>query len=205
MKSQQEKVGYILGRQVAGDIARQGLDIDSGSFLSGVKSAFDGEQSLLSDADTHAVMDSFKQQMQEQQAESARVDGAKNIENGKKYLADNSSKSGVVTTASGLQYKILVEGSGSKPEAHSQVVTHYEGKLIDGTVFDSSYARGEPASFPVNGVIRGWQEALQLMPVGSKWELCIPADLAYGEAGSPPVIGPHAVLVFAIELLEIRA
>ena len=146
----------------------------------------------------------FQEDMAKKQAEAAGSAGAENAEQGQKFLAANSSKEGVVTTESGLQYKVLSEGSGPKPSASSTVTTHYEGTLIDGTVFDSSYKRGEPISFPVSGVIRGWQEALQLMTQGSKWELYIPGDLAYGAAGSPPVIGPNAVLVFTIELIEVK-
>ena len=200
MDSQQEKVGYILGRQVAGDIQRQGIDLVPSSFVKGVQSIFDNESPLLSDDEIRTTMERFQKEMA---AKQATADAA-NVEEGKKFLEENASKPGVVTTASGLQYKVLTEGTGPKPSPSSQVVTHYEGTLIDGSVFDSSYSRGEPITFPVGGVIQGWQEALALMPQGSKWQLYIPSDLAYGAAGSPPVIGPNAVLLFTMELLEIK-
>ena len=127
------------------------------------------------------------------------------MEAGKNFLAENAKKEGVVTTASGLQYKVLKEGDGPKPSAESNVEVHYRGTLIDGTEFDSSYKRGEPATFPVSGVIAGWTEALKLMPVGSTWELYIPATLAYGTRGAPPVIGPNETLVFEVELITVKA
>ena len=135
--------------------------------------------------------------MQAKQAESA-------IRAGKDFLADNAKKDSIVTLASGLQYEIMTEGNGAKPAAADQVECHYHGTLIDGTVFDSSVERGEPAVFPVNGVIQGWVEALQLMPVGSKWRLFIPSDLAYGERGAGQQIGPHTTLVFEVELISIK-
>ena len=126
------------------------------------------------------------------------------IDEGRKFLEENSKKEGVITLASGLQYEVITNGSGDKPKLEDNVTTHYHGTLIDGTVFDSSVDRGEPASFPVGGVIKGWTEALQLMSVGSKWKLYVPYDLAYGERGAGPQIGPYSTLIFEVELLSIN-
>jgi FKBP-type peptidyl-prolyl cis-trans isomerase FklB len=133
-----------------------------------------------------------------------KAQGEKNKKEGEAFLAENKKKEGVKTLPSGLQYKVIKEGTGKSPKATDKVSTHYRGTLIDGTEFDSSYKRGQPATFPVNGVIPGWTEALQLMKVGSKWQLFIPSKLAYGERGAPPVIGPYSVLIFTVELLAIK-
>ena len=204
METTEQKVGYALGRQIGGDFATQEINVDAKTFFKGFESAFNKEESEMSEAEMNEVMMAFQQEMMAKQ--QAKVDEAakENVEKGKAYLADNAKKDGVVTLDSGLQYKVITEGNGKKPAATDTVVTHYEGTLIDGTVFDSSIKRGEPISFPVNGVIKGWQEALQLMTEGSKWELFIPSELAYGPAGSPPVIGPHSTLVFTVELLEVK-
>ncbi len=204
METTEQKVGYALGRQIGGDFATQEINVDANTFFKGFESAFKKEESEMSEADMNEVMMAFQQEMMAKQ--QAKVDEAakENVEKGKVYLADNAKKDGVVTLDSGLQYKVITEGNGKKPAATDTVVTHYEGTLIDGTVFDSSIKRGEPISFPVNGVIKGWQEALQLMTEGSKWELFVPSELAYGPAGSPPVIGPHSTLVFTVELLEVK-
>jgi FKBP-type peptidyl-prolyl cis-trans isomerase FklB len=133
-----------------------------------------------------------------------QVENMKNIDSGTAFLNANKAKPGVVTLADGLQYKVITAGTGAKPVITDQVTVHYSGKLIDGTLFDSSYKRGEPATFPVSGVIAGWVEALQLMPVGSTWELYIPAKLAYGSMGAPPSIGPNQTLIFQVNLIEIK-
>ena len=204
METTEQKVGYALGRQIGGDFATQEINVDANTFFKGFESAFKKEESEMSEAEMNEVMMAFQQEMMAKQ--QAKVDEAakENVEKGKAYLAENAKKDGVITLDSGLQYKVITEGNGKKPAATDTVVTHYEGTLIDGTVFDSSIKRGEPISFPVNGVIKGWQEALQLMTEGSKWELFIPSELAYGPAGSPPVIGPHSTLVFTVELLEVK-
>jgi FKBP-type peptidyl-prolyl cis-trans isomerase FklB len=149
-------------------------------------------------------MMSFQTEMRTKQMEKQKVAGEKNRKEAEAFLAENKKKEGVKVTASGLQYKVIKAGTGPMPKADDTVVTHYRGTLTDGTEFDSSYKRNEPATFPVKGVIKGWTEALQMMPVGSKWQLVIPGDLAYGERGSPPKIGPNATLQFDIELIEIK-
>ena len=200
MNTDQQKVSYIIGRNIGGDFRSQGLDIDLEHFLNGVRSAYNEEQSKLSPEEMQRVMTAFQQKMQEQ----ANQAGSQNAVAGEAYLAENKTKEGVQVTASGLQYRVLQSGSGKTPESTSTVETHYEGTLIDGTIFDSSYKRGETVSFPVNGVIPGWTEALLLMKEGDVWELVIPSNLAYGAQGAGGAIGPHSVLKFKIELIAVK-
>jgi FKBP-type peptidyl-prolyl cis-trans isomerase FklB len=204
MKTEMEKVSYIIGRNIGADFKAQGLDLDLEILKDSMTAAFAGEESKIDDAEMHAVMTSFQQQMQEKanvvQAQAAEINGKA----GEEFLAANKEKEGIEVTASGLQYRVLQAGTGEPPSAEQTVEVHYEGKLLDGTVFDSSIARGESISFPVNGVIQGWQEALQLMKVGQKMELFIPSDLAYGAQGAGQAIGPHATLIFEVELLAIK-
>ena len=196
LKTDKEKVSYSIGFDIGSSFKRQSIDVDLDVFLRGMKDAFDGGDALLSAKEQREAIMAFQKEQKE-------IMAVKNKETGKRFLSDNKGKPGVVTLKSGLQYKVIVEGKGPKPKDTDTVKTHYRGKLIDGTEFDSSYTRGEPASFPVKGVIKGWTEALQLMNVGSKWELYIPSDLAYGDSGAGPRIGPGATLIFEIELLEI--
>ncbi|MCJ7833279.1 MAG: FKBP-type peptidyl-prolyl cis-trans isomerase, partial [Deltaproteobacteria bacterium] len=172
-------------------------------FTKGFKDALSGAKPLLSEEEMRTVMTAFQKEISEKQAEKTKVLGEKNKKEGETFLAENKKKEGVKILTSGLQYKVVKEGTGKKPKATDKVTTHYQGTLIDGTEFDSSYKRGEPAAFPVNGVIPGWTEALQLMKVGSKWQLFVPSKLAYGERGAGPKIGPNAVLIFTVELLSI--
>ncbi len=192
-----KKVSYALGINVAGSLQQQGMnDIDAELFAEGLKDAFTG-QLKVSPQEVGATLQEYFEGLQKEKF------GA-NIEEGKKFLEENAKRDEVVVLESGLQYEVLTEGSGEKPKATDQVTTHYHGTLINGTVFDSSVERGQPATFPVNGVIQGWVEALQLMPVGSKWKLYVPSDLAYGERGAGQQIGPHTTLIFEVELLEIK-
>ena len=199
-----EKVSYILGQQIGHDFKNQSMEMNMDTFCTSLRSAFEGNPSIMSGEEIQEVMTGFQQFMQAKQMEQAQVAGAANLEMGLKFLDANKEKEGVVTLESGLQYKVLTEGTGEKPSATDTVETHYEGKLIDGTVFDSSYQRGETTSFPVDRVIKGWTEALQLMPTGSKWQLFIPSELAYGVQGAPPAIGPSSTLLFDIELISIK-
>lgn len=193
-----KKLSYALGMNVAQSIVSQGLPLESTEEFSRAFAA------VVNNEATDMTQDEAMNAIQEfMQAKAAEEHGA-NIELGKKFLAENKEKEGVVELASGLQYQIITEGDGAKPGATDQVTTHYHGSLLDGTVFDSSVERGQPASFGVNQVIAGWTEALQLMTTGSKWRLFIPSNLAYGERGAGQAIGPHATLIFEVELLSIN-
>lgn len=192
-----EDFSYALGLSIASNLIQSGVKtVDPVNFMNAIEDAFTGKQPKLSVQQANQILQDF---MAEQQS----GDAGKNLEEGLKFLAENQKDPKVTETASGLQYKVLVEGDGEKPSATDEVRCHYHGTLIDGTVFDSSVQRGEPATFPVNGVIQGWVEALQMMSVGSKWRLFIPSDLAYGERGAGGSIGPNSTLIFDVELLEI--
>jgi FKBP-type peptidyl-prolyl cis-trans isomerase FklB len=197
-KTQKEKVGYSIGVTVGKNMKTQGLDIDQGFLLQGIKDGLNNAK------DMEATMTAFQQEMMGKMQAKQKVDGEKNVKEGEVFLAANKKKEGVVTLSSGLQYKIIKSGDGPKPTKEQTVKCHYRGTLIDGTEFDSSFKRGEPTEFPVGQVIKGWTEALQLMPVGSKWQLFIPSDLAYGPNGAGQMIGPNATLIFDIELISIK-
>lgn len=199
-----DKVSYFYGSRMAGEFLENGVDLSIDAFTEGLKDAFAKKKQKYTEQEIEAAMTTFSEVMTKKQQEQQAAASAKNTEAGTKYLADNAKKEGVVTTESGLQYTVVKQGTGAKPKATDTVKVHYEGTLIDGTVFDSSIKRGEPIEFPVNGVIAGWTEALQLMPIGSKYKLVIPAKLAYGERGAGPVIGPNSVLIFDVELLDIN-
>ncbi len=202
MESTMEKASYTIGYDIGMNISRDIPDLDFELLQKGLKDAANGVESLLNEEEAQQAMMQLRMEMATQmQAEMAAV-GVKNEAEGKAYLEANAVKDGVMITSSGLQYEILEAGTGEKPGLTDTVTVHYTGKLIDGTVFDSSVERGQPATFPLQGVIPGWTEALQLMKEGAKWRIHLPADLAYGERGSPP-IGPNAVLIFDVELISI--
>jgi FKBP-type peptidyl-prolyl cis-trans isomerase FklB len=195
-----QKVSYLIGRQVGDQLKGSqfpGFELDG--VVQGVKDAMANAEMPLSQEQIQEAYDVIQKEMQKQQEEAA----AKAKEVGDQFLAENAKKDGVVVLESGLQYEVITEGSGAKPTKESTVRTHYHGTFIDGRVFDSSVERGQPAEFPVGGVIAGWTEALQLMAEGSKWRLFIPSDLAYGEQGSQGAIPPHSALVFEVELLNV--
>ena len=196
LKDPQAQAGYVLGLRVGAQLRSQGVTVDAEAVARGVRDSLAGTAPLLSPEQVRAVMDRVQGEIvARRQAQAAQ---------GAAFLKANGAKPGVVTTASGLQYQVLTAGTGPKPKAGDTVVCNYRGTLIDGTEFDSSYGRA-PLTFPVGGVIKGWSEALQLMPVGSKWRLFIPADLAYGDKGAGDKVGPGAVLIFDVELLSIKA
>jgi FKBP-type peptidyl-prolyl cis-trans isomerase FklB len=200
-----EKSSYAIGMNWGTGLHKQGIDVDSAALIQGMKDALAGSKTLLTEEEARAALMQLQSEMQAKQQEKAKQEGEAGKKEGDAFLAANKGKEGVVTLPSGLQYKILKEGTGPKPTADDSVVCNYKGTLINGTEFDSSYKRGEPATFPVGGVIKGWTEALQLMPVGSKWQLFIPADLAYGPRGTPGgPIGPNSTLIFEVELLSIK-
>lgn len=194
---EQDKVSYCLGLSIASNLITSGVKtIQIDPFIEALDAAFNGKMPELSPEEANMILQEYFTKIQEEQASAS-------IEAGKKFLADNAKKEGVTTTESGLQYEVITDGNGDKPKGTDSVKCHYHGTLIDGTVFDSSVKRGEPATFPVNGVIAGWVEALQLMPAGSKWKLFVPSNLAYGAQGAGNLIGPHTTLIFEVELLEI--
>jgi FKBP-type peptidyl-prolyl cis-trans isomerase FklB len=196
--TEKEQVSYSLGVNIASNIKQQGFDdISIEVFTAAIQDVFADKALKIDLATGGQILNEYFQKIQERKF-------SKNIEEGKAFLKANSTKEGVVTLPSGLQYKILKEGNGPKPKESDQVTTHYHGTLIDGTVFDSSVQRGQPATFPVNGVIQGWVEALQLMPTGSKWQLYVPSDLAYGTRGASDDIGPNTTLIFDVELISIN-
>jgi FKBP-type peptidyl-prolyl cis-trans isomerase FklB len=200
-----QKASYAIGMNWGTGLHRQGVDVDSAALVQGMKDALAGGKTLLTEEEARAALQQLQSEMQAKQQAKAAQEGEGNKKEGDTFLAANKTKEGVVTLPSGLQYKILTPGTGPKPTAADSVVCNYKGTLINGTEFDSSYKRGEPATFPVTGVIKGWTEALQLMPVGSKWQLVIPSDLAYGPRGTPGgPIGPNATLIFEVELMSIK-
>ena len=204
LTTDKEKDSYAVGLNVGRSLKKQPVAIDTPSLLRGVNDALSDRKPLLTDAEIDAALKQLQGEVQKKQdAELAKM-GEANMKEGEEFLAANRAKDGVVTLPSGLQYKIVTAGTGAKPPAKATVVCNYRGALINGTEFDSSYKRGQPASFPVGGVIKGWTEALQLMPVGSKWQLFVPSDLAYGERGAGGAIGPNQTLVFDVELISIK-
>jgi len=205
LTTDKEKGSYAIGLNIGNSIKQQPLDLDLPSLLRGIKDAATGATPALSDADIEAALKTMQAQAQQKHEEEMQKLGEANMKEGEAFLAANKTKDGVVTTASGLQYKILTAGTGEKPTASDTVVCNYKGTLVNGTEFDSSYKRGQPAEFPVGRVIPGWTEALQMMPVGSKWQLFIPANLAYGMRSPAPAIPPNSTLIFEVELISIKA
>jgi FKBP-type peptidyl-prolyl cis-trans isomerase len=204
--SELEKQSYVLGAQVARDLKIQGFDgakFDDAMLLQGLRDGLGGGKYTMKPEDMQAAMDKLRGELMK--AQQAKLDEAKktNKDEGAAFLAKNKSRKGVTTTASGLQYEVMTEGKGDKPSAADTVSVHYRGTLIDGSEFDSSYARNQPANFRLDQVIKGWTEGLQLMSVGSKWKLYVPPELGYGENGAGGVIGPNATLIFEVELLQV--
>jgi FKBP-type peptidyl-prolyl cis-trans isomerase len=204
-KTVKDKASYAFGLNIGNSFNREGFDLNFDLLVKGLSDALNKAEPKLSDEEIREAMNAFQAELRVKQAAKRKAEAEKNKKTGAAFLAKNKKQKGVITTKSGLQYQILIAGKGKSPKKTDTVKTHYRGTLIDGTEFDSSYKRNQPATFGVSGVIKGWTEALQLMRVGAKWKLFIPSDLAYGEnprPGSP--IGPNAVLVFEIELLSIE-
>jgi FKBP-type peptidyl-prolyl cis-trans isomerase FklB len=195
-----DKISYVIGRDMAENLRKQGIDVEAEAFVQGMKEVMAGKPSALSPAEVQQAMMALQQSISQKQ----QGKGTDNKKVGEDFLAQNKTKEGVKTLPSGLQYQILEPGKGKSPSKTDKVTTHYHGTLIDGTVFDSSYERGQPATFPVNGVIAGWTEALQLMQEGAKWRLFIPSDLAYGARGAGQDIGPNTALIFDVELISVN-
>jgi FKBP-type peptidyl-prolyl cis-trans isomerase FklB len=203
LPTQKDKISYAIGMNVGKGLHRESIDVDPNLLMQGLKDSLSGGKTLMTDEQAQATIVELRSQVQSRMQAQMQQEAETNKKDGEAFLAANKAKPGVVTLPSGLQYKVLKEGTGPKPTLDDKVVCNYRGTLIDGKEFDSSYKRGEPATFPVRGVIKGWTEALQLMPVGSKWQIVLPPDLAYGERGAGPDIGPNSTLVFEVELLSI--
>jgi FKBP-type peptidyl-prolyl cis-trans isomerase FklB len=199
-----DKLSYAIGMNFGASLRKQYVEVDTNILVRGLKDSLAGGKTLLTEDESRAVVAELQAEMRKKQEEKMAQAGEANLKEGQEFLAANKSKEGVVTLPSGLQYKILQAGTGPKPTTSDSVVCNYRGTLIDGKEFDSSYKRGQPATFPVSGVIKGWTEALQLMPVGSKWQLFVPAELAYGARGAGPGIGPNSTLIFEVELISIQ-
>ena len=204
LKTQKDKFSYSLGMNLGASLHKQAVAVDPAILARGLRDALAGGKTLLTEDEARATLMEVQNDLRKKQQEKMQLAGDANKKEGEAFLAANKGKEGVVTQPDGLQYKILKQGTGPKPSASDSVVCNYRGTLINGTEFDSSYKRGQPATFPVSGVIKGWTEALPLMPVGSKWQLFIPSELAYAERGAGPDIGPNATLIFEVELLSIQ-
>jgi len=205
LKTPKDKASYAYGLSLGQGMKKNAVDLDPSVIYRGIKDGLGTGKPLMTEEEVRATITAFQTDLRQKQQARMQALAESNKKEGETFLAENKTKEGVVTLPSGLQYKILQEGDGPKPTATDTVVCNYKGTLLDNTEFDSSYKRGQPATFPVNGVIRGWTEALQLMPVGSKWQLFIPPDMAYGSRGTPGGnIGPNATLVFEVELLSIK-
>lgn len=204
VKLDKAKVSAMVGMDIGRGLLQVKDDIDLDAVFAAARATINGEEAPLGDEEAQQVRQAFMQQLQAKRVAEQKAEANKNQSAGDAYLAANKKKDSVKTTASGLQYEVLTEGKGPKPKATDTVKVNYVGTKVDGTKFDSSYDRGEPATFPLNGVIKGWSEGLQLMPVGSKYRFVIPSGLAYGE-NAPPSIGPNATLIFEVELLDIES
>lgn len=205
LDSDDAKANYSLGYRFGGDLLQQGLPLDVDALVAGIRDAAAGREAKLSEEQRNEAMAGLQTRMRAEQQASRDAEAEKNLAAAKAFLAENGAKEGVTTLPSGLQYKVLMEGTGPKPAADATVTVHYRGRLIDGTEFDSSYSRNAPATFPLGRVIKGWTEGLQLMGEGAKWELYIPPDLGYGAQGAGGRIPPQSALVFEVELIEASA
>ena len=204
LKTQKDKFSYALGMNLGDNLHKQSVDVDPAILLRGLKDALAAGKTVLTEEEARTVLMAMQSEIRSKMMEKAKLEGQANKKVGEEFLAANKAKDGVVALPSGLQYKILTEGTGPKPTATDSVSCNYRGTLINGTEFDSSYKRGQPATFAVGQVIKAWTEALQLMPMGSKWQLFVPSSLAYGERGAGAEIGPNATLIFEVELLSIE-
>ena len=204
LKDQKDKESYCLGYKFGQYLRSQGVDINLDVCASAIRDALGGKEPVMNWEEIHKTIAELQKRMAATRQRESKDKSEKNLEEGKKFLAENHKKEGIITLPSGLQYKVLIEGSGKKPTTGDTVTVNYRGTLIDGTEFDSSYKRGQPATFKVNGVIGGWTQALQLMKEGSKWQLFIPPDLAYGERGGGRNIPPNSTLIFEVELISVQ-
>lgn len=198
-----EKLSYSFGYNIGNSLQRQETELNADYLFRGIQDVLNGSESMLTEDEVRTVLVKYQQDRMAEEEAKQRQAADENKEAGETFLGENAKKEGVVTLASGLQYKVITEGSGKSPTKDDTVTVHYKGTLLDGSEFDSSYKRGQPASFPVSGVIAGWTQALQLMKEGAKWQLFIPSGLAYGPRGSGGAIGPNETLIFEVELLQV--
>jgi len=204
MKGENDRVSYSVGYQVGGDFKRQGVELNPDLLVKGIQDAMKGSKPLMTEQEMRKTLVDLKKKIVADQRKQQEEQGQKNLAEGKAFLAENAKKKGVVTLPSGLQYKVIEKGNGTSPRKTDSVTVNYRGTLIDGTEFDSSYKRGKPATFRVDGVIPGWTEALQRMKPGAKWQLFIPAKLAYGGRAAGPRLGPNSTLIFEVELIKVN-
>lgn len=204
LKNQKDSLSYAVGLDIARNLKRQSLDIDLDVLTRGVKDLYAGATTALTDSESQSITVVLRRQMMARHAAERKIQAEKNRKDGDAFLAENKKKEGVITLPSGLQYRVLNMETGKKPRMDQTVVINYRGMFLDNTEFDNTYKQGGPGTFSVNGVIKGWTEALQLMPVGSRWQLFVSPDLAYGERGSGQIIPPNATLIYEIELLQIK-
>ena len=204
LKNQKDKISYSIGIDIGMTLKNQSIDIDPAILARGIRDSMSGQKPLMTEQEIRETLSTFQKEMMAKQQELAKQAGEKNKKEGEVFLAENKKKEGVKTLPSGLQYKVIKAGTGKKPKATDTVTVNYRGTLVNGTEFDSSYKRGKPATFPVNGVIPGWTEALQLMEEGANWQVFIPGNLAYGERGAGGQIGPNAALIFEVELISVQ-
>jgi len=204
LKDQKDKESYSLGYQFGQNLKAQDVEINLDVYISGIRDSLGGKDSLMSQEEIRTTLSDLQKRIAAVRQKELKEKAEKNLSESKAFLAENGKKEGIKTLLSGLQYKVLAEGYGKMPKAEDTVTVHYKGTLIDGREFDASYKRGQPATFKVNGVIKGWSEALQLMKEGSKWQLYIPPDLAYGERAMGPQIPPNSALIFEVELISVK-
>ena len=204
ISTENDRVSYSIGHQIGGDFKRQGVQLNPDLLVRGIQDAMKGSKPLMTEQEMRKTLLDLKKKIVTAQREEMKMAAEKNLAEGKKFLEANAKKEGVKTLPSGLQYRVIKEGAGTSPKKTDTVTVNYKGTLIDGTEFDSSYRRGKPAIFRVDGVIAGWTEGLQLMKPGAKWQLFIPPNLAYGERGAGARIGPNSTLVFEVELISVQ-
>jgi FKBP-type peptidyl-prolyl cis-trans isomerase FklB len=205
LKDQRDKASYSIGVNIGGGIKSNALDLNTEALIAGIQDGIAGAKPQLTDKEREETLMAFEQEMTKKETERLKEVAEKNKKEGAEFLVANKAKDGVKTLPSGLQYKILAEGNGAQPKPTDQITVNYRGTLLDGTEFDNSYKRGSPATLTLTGVIKAWSEALPLMKTGAKWQLFVPADLAYGEQGAGRVIGPNSTLIFEIELVGIKS